>query len=251
MARYVEPNLSLLNLLKPNTVLPGSMFYVGYLVFQFPFGFLLQRLPTGRLLSTTIICWGIVLISSPACTNFAGMAFNRFLLGAFESAINPGFVLLMSIWYTTNEQPLRLEAYYSTIGIATMFSGLIGYAVGHIKTGLQKWMYIFIIFGAISTAWGIISLLFLPDGPSNARFLTHHERAIAVERVAANKAGVKTHRFKPYQAAQVLRDPKTWILFIMAVAAQIPTAAVTRQVILGGICFLFGRIPEFHSCSLL
>lgn len=115
------------------------MFYVGYLVFQFPFGYLLQRLPTGRLISTTIICWGIVLICSPACTNFAGLAVNRFLLGAFESAVNPGFVLLMSIWYTTNEQPLRLEAYYSTIGIATMFSGLIGYAVGHIKTGLQKW----------------------------------------------------------------------------------------------------------------
>ena len=115
------------------------MFYVGYLVFQFPFGYLLQRLPTGRLISTTIICWGIVLICSPACTNFSGMAVNRFLLGAFESAINPGFVLLMSIWYKTNEQPLRLEAYYSTIGIATMFSGLIGYAVGHIKTGLQKW----------------------------------------------------------------------------------------------------------------
>lgn len=81
-------------------------------------------------------------------------------------------------------------------------------------------MYIFIIFGAISIAWGIISMIFLPDGPSNARFLTHHERAIAVERVAANKAGVKTHRFKPYQAIQTLRDPKTWILFIMAVSAQ-------------------------------
>ena len=90
---------------------------------------------------------------------------------------------------------------------------------------------IFIIFGAISTAWGVICLLLLPDGPSNARFLSDHEMAIAVERVASNKAGVKTHRFKPYQAFQVVRDPKTWILFVMAVAGQIPTAAVTRFVI--------------------
>jgi hypothetical protein len=129
----------------------ASMFYIGYLVFQFPFGYL-QRLPTGRLLSITIIACGIVLITTPACTSFAGIATNRFFLGALESDTNPGFVLLMLMWYTTAEQPLRLEAYYSTIGIATMFSGLMGYAVGHITTGLSKWMYIFLIFGAITIA---------------------------------------------------------------------------------------------------
>lgn len=135
------------------TSIEATMFYLGYLVFQFQFGYLLQRLPTGRLLSTTVICWGAVLLSSPACTSFAGMATNRFLLGAFESAINPGFVLLMSMWYTTADQPLRLEAYYSTIGIATMFSGLIGYAIGHIRGGLAKWMYIYIIFGSVTVTW--------------------------------------------------------------------------------------------------
>ncbi|KAH7403005.1 major facilitator superfamily domain-containing protein [Cadophora sp. MPI-SDFR-AT-0126] len=204
-----------------------SMFYVGYLVFQFPFGFLLQHLPTGRLLSTTVICWGIVLITTPACTSFAGLATNRFLLGAFESAINPGFVLLMSMWYTVGEQPLRLESYYSTIGVATMFSGLIGYGVGHINTGLAKWQYIFLIFGAITTAWGLIMLYLLPDSPSTTRFFTPYERGIAVERVVTNKQGIKNRVFKPYQAVQMIKDPKTWILFIMAASAQIPTAAVT------------------------
>lgn len=57
---------------------------------------------------------------------------NRFLLGALEAAVNPGefpaasqplpragmltnatgFVLIMGMWYTAAEQPLRLEAYY-------------------------------------------------------------------------------------------------------------------------------------------
>jgi MFS transporter, ACS family, DAL5 transporter family protein len=157
------------------------------------------------------------------------MATNRFLLGAFESAINPGFVLLMSMWYTVGDQPLRLEAYYSTIGIATMFSGLIGYAIGHIRAGLSKWMYIYIIFGSITMAWGIASLFLLPDSPSTARFFTQREAAVAVERVAANKLGIKNHVFKSYQAVQAARDPKTWILFVMAVAGQIPTAAVTSK----------------------
>ncbi|KAF4638076.1 hypothetical protein G7Y89_g36 [Cudoniella acicularis] len=227
-------NLASVYGLKTDTHLEGqdyswltSIFYIGYLVFQLPFGYLLQYYPTGRLLSTTIIAWGAVLITTPACTSFAGIATNRFLLGALESATNPGFVLLMSMWYTTKEQPLRLEAYYSTIGIATMFSGLIGYAIGNITTGLHRWMYIFLIFGAITIAWGIISLFLLPDSPSTSPFLNPRERAVAVERVAANRQGIKNHVFKRYQAIQTAKDPKTWILFVMAIAGQVPTAAVT------------------------
>lgn len=166
-------------------------------------------------------------MTTPACTSFAGIATNRFLLGFFEAAINPAFVLIMSIWYTSEEQPLRLEAYYCTNGIATMFGGLIGYAVGHITTGIARWMYVFIIFGSLSVFWGFVSLVVLPDLPSTARFLGERERAIAVDRVARNRQGVKNRHFRRYQAVQCARDPKTWILFVLAVAAQVPNAAIT------------------------
>jgi len=134
---------------------------------------------------------------------------------------------MLSMWYTSAEQPLRLEIYYCTNGIATMFGGLIGYAVGHITTGLPKWMYVFLIFGAISITWGIVSLIVLPDLPSTAHFLTPEERIIAVNRVAANRQGVKNHHFQMYQAWQTVKDPKTYILFVMAVGAQVPNSAIT------------------------
>lgn len=70
----------------------------GYLASQFPAGYVIQRLPLGKVIGTTTIIWGIILITTPACTNFAGMATNRFLLGFFEAVVNPGFVLIMSIW---------------------------------------------------------------------------------------------------------------------------------------------------------
>ncbi|KAI9641687.1 hypothetical protein NHQ30_009543 [Ciborinia camelliae] len=205
----------------------SSIFYFGYLFSQFPSGYFLQRLPIGKFLSLTTIAWGVILITTPACVSFGGIATNRFLLGAVEATVNPGFVLLISMWYTTTEQPLRLETYYCTNGIATMFGGLIGYAVGHITTGLPKWMYVFLIFGALSIFWGLISLILLPDLPSTAKFLTPHERLIAITRVASNRQGVKNHHFQPYQAWQTLKDPKTGILFVMAVAAQVPNSALT------------------------
>ncbi|KAG9599381.1 MFS general substrate transporter, partial [Aureobasidium melanogenum] len=206
----------------------GSIFYFGYLWAQFPGGWLLQKLPIAKFLGTTTIIWGIILITTPACTNFAGVATNRFLLGTFEAVVNPGFVLIMGMWWTAAEQPLRLEAYYCTNGIATMVGGLLGYAIGHITTGsLARWMYVFLIFGSVSILWGIVVLVFLPDIPSTAKFLTERERYVAVERVASNRQGVKNSHFKRYQLVQTLQDPKTWILFVMAVGAQVPNSALT------------------------
>ena len=98
---------------------------LGYLFSQFPSGYVLQSLPIGKVVGITTIIWGIILITTPACSSFAGIAVNRFLLGSFEAVVNPAFVLIMSIWYTAAEQPLRLEAYYCTNGIATMFGGYV------------------------------------------------------------------------------------------------------------------------------
>lgn len=208
-------------------IVPGTIFYFGYLISQFPSAYLMQRLPVGRFVSCTTIIWGIILMTTPACTSFAGIATNRFLLGFFEAAVNPAFVMIMSIWYTVDEQPLRLEAYYCTNGIATMFGGLIGYAVGHITTGLERWKYVFLIFGSVSVAWGVVSLIWLPDIPASAGFLNEREQAIAIHRVSRNRQGVKNSHFKKHQAIQVAQDPKTWILFVMAVGAQVPNSALT------------------------
>ncbi len=216
----------------------GSIFYFGYLFAQFLSSYLLQRFPIGKFLFLATIAWGIILINTPACRSFASITINRFLLGAVEATVNPSFVLLIPMWYANAEQPLRLEIYYCTNGIATMFSGLIGYAVGHITTGLPKWMYVFLIFGSISISWGIISLA-LPDLPSTAKFLTEYERLITVNRVSTNRQGVKNHPFRKYQLIQTIKDPKTWILFIMVTGAQVPNAALTSftSIIVGSFGF--------------
>lgn len=89
-------------------------------------------------------------------------------------------------------------------------------------------MYIFLIFGSISIVLGLFALLILPDMPSTAKFLTDEEKVIAAKRVSANRQGIKNRHFKTYQMWQTFTDPKTWILFVMAVGAQIPNSALTQ-----------------------
>ncbi|KAE9364998.1 allantoate permease [Stipitochalara longipes BDJ] len=212
--------------LQAETGLVGQDYaWLSYLIAQYPAGYLLQRLPTGKFIGSSAIVWGILMLVTPACRNFAGIAVVRFLLGMSEAVINPGFVLIMSMFYKKDEQPLRLLTYYSFNGWAGVFGGLLGYAMGHIASGLPRWMYVFLIFGSISIVWGVVFIILMPDLPSSARFLTEREKVVAVERVAANRQGVKNHHFKSYQLWQTLRDPKTWILFFMAISAQIPNSS--------------------------
>ncbi|KAG5815079.1 hypothetical protein H9Q74_010630 [Fusarium xylarioides] len=81
---------------------------------------------------------------------------------------------------------------------------------------------IFICFGALTIAVSIMVLLFLPDTPANARFLTQDERAQAVARVEGNMTGIKNDKWKREQVMEALCDPNAWLLAVAYLASIIP-----------------------------
>ncbi|KAH9991572.1 hypothetical protein BJV77DRAFT_523783 [Russula vinacea] len=52
----------------------GTIFYLGYLAFQFPQNLALQRFPVGKWMSLNIFIWAVALCSHAACKNFAGLS---------------------------------------------------------------------------------------------------------------------------------------------------------------------------------
>ncbi|KAH8919299.1 MFS general substrate transporter [Atractiella rhizophila] len=206
----------------------GSIFYFGYLIAQYPAGYLLQRLRTiAKFLSVCILAWGTVLMTTAACKNFAGAMANRFFLGLLESSFTPGAVLITGMYWNRDEQPLRQLAWYSAQAWAGVFGGLLGYGVGHIQSSFPQWGWIFIILGAVTIIWAAVVAFYLPDSPVTARYLTEEQKLAAVARVARNKTGVENKRFKKYQIFHALKDPKTYLLFVLGCAAQIPNSLIT------------------------
>lgn len=63
----------------------SSIFYFGYLAFEYPTTILIQRLPIGKYLSGVTLLWGAVVACTAACTSFGGLATCRFLLGVAAS----------------------------------------------------------------------------------------------------------------------------------------------------------------------
>jgi hypothetical protein len=50
----------------------ASIFYLAYLVSEWPSSYLAQKLPTGKIISAFVFCCGSVMLITVACENFAG-----------------------------------------------------------------------------------------------------------------------------------------------------------------------------------
>jgi MFS family permease len=97
----------------------GTILYIGVLVGEYPTNFLLQKLPVGKYIATNVFLWGIVIACSAAATNFPGLMVVRFLLGIFESCVQPCFILITSMWYTRSEQTILTSLWYCSMFLST------------------------------------------------------------------------------------------------------------------------------------
>ncbi len=76
----------------------ASIFYIAYLVAEYPWSYLAQRTRMAKVIGGCIISWGAVLMCTAAGSNFAGLAACRFLLGVFEAPITPCFMMIIAMW---------------------------------------------------------------------------------------------------------------------------------------------------------
>lgn len=190
-----------------------TLFYVGYIVAEYPSVYLMQRFPTGKYITINFVAWGVVLSCTGAATNFAGLAVCRILLGVFEAPLNAGLVMITAAWWKKEEQPRRLGLWYCSAGFVNLFVVLIFYGVAHIRVGnMYPYQWVFIICGLCTTLLGISLWWLLPDSPMEATFLTEREKSVAVQRVKANQTGIKNAHQKKYQIVEALRDVKVWLL---------------------------------------
>ncbi|CAN8098343.1 unnamed protein product [Discula destructiva] len=201
----------------------SSIFYFGYLLAEYPGIAILQRFPVAKFLGVNIILWGAILMTSAACSSFAGIATVRFLLGMTEATISPGFVAVTGIWWTRQEQAGRSSLWISFLGVGSFVGVLIAYGLGHITASLAPWKYIFIILGAVTIVWGVIFTLLVPDGPAHVKWLSEQEKVIAVQRIVDNKTGTKSRQYNQAQVLEAISDPAVIILglisFVNAIAS--------------------------------
>ncbi|CAG8147876.1 unnamed protein product [Penicillium salamii] len=227
----------------------SAIFYFGYFAWSWPSSYLVVRLPLGKYLGVAACVWGACLMVHAACINWGGLMAARFFLGVggtisqgtqcdyrklisfhrTEASIAPGFALITGMFYTREEQPARQAAWFCGNSIAVLLGGLIAYGIGNIHVkAIAQWQLLFLILGAITSAYGILLFLTLPDSPAKAIFLKPTERAVAVQRTLKNKTGVMDQgKFKWNQVWMAIKDPQMWFLVLYTLCVNFCNGGLT------------------------
>ncbi|KAF5699527.1 allantoate permease [Fusarium mundagurra] len=206
----------------------SSSFYFGWLIWAIPSNLLMQRSPPGYYLAFNIFMWGAVLMTQAAAKNFAGLLALRILSGAFEAIADPAFMLITSMYFTRDEQPSRISAWYAFNGIGVAGGGLIGYAIGNIKGALQPWRYEFLVVGAFCSAWAIALALLLPNSPRTIRGFSHDEKLIMIARMRRNQTGIEQRKINWGQIKEAYLDYKTWLFTLLGFVSNVPNGGISN-----------------------
>lgn len=205
----------------------GSIFYFGYLVAEYPCAILIQRLPVAKFLSLACAGWAVLLLCSAATHNFGGLATCRFLMGATEAAVYPIASIVTVMWWTNEEQPIRV-AFWFNQG-SSIVAGLVSYGVGHANvasTSIALWRLLFLVLGGWSVIWAVVIWLFLPDSPPTCWWMSERQKYVCLVRIQKNNTGVEDRKIKWYQVRECLLDPKSWLLCVFTIAQNIPNGGL-------------------------
>ncbi|KXH48041.1 allantoate permease [Colletotrichum simmondsii] len=183
----------------------GTILYMGVLVGEYPTNLLLQKLPVAKYLAANVFCWGIVIACSAAAKNFTALMIVRFLLGVFESCVQPAFIIMTSMW----------------------IGGIIAWGASHYNGHeIKSWQLLFLVLGVATCAWGLFIGWWLPDSPMAAKCFNEDQKRLMIERVRANETGIQNKTYKRYQMIETVTDPVVWCYVMLQ---------ITSTLIIGGL----------------
>ncbi|RDW74873.1 membrane transporter-1 [Coleophoma cylindrospora] len=211
----------------------GTIFYLAYLVFEWPQTLGLQKFPPGKWMACNILVWGVVLCAQAACHSFAGLFVCRLLLGICEGCITAGFLIVTSMFYTHVEATRRVGFWFLMNGTAQIFNGVISFAVLHVNPDvIHPWRLYMIITGAITLVVGICFWFFIPDNPMKAHFLSKEEKIIAIERLRSHSTGIENKTWKKDQFLEALTDWKPWAFAVFAALNNVPNSLTNQSALI-------------------
>jgi MFS family permease len=206
-----------------------GLFFVGFILFEIPSNILLERIGARKTLLRIMTCWGVV--SSGTMFVHTPMEFYaaRLLLGMAEAGFFPGILLYLTYWFPSGRRTRMTALFLLGIPVAGIvggpLSGWIMHAFGGVL-GLKSWQWLFLLEGIPAIALGLGSFFVLQDRPSEAAWLTAAEKELIASELAQEQAA-KTHHVGADSLLYALRDPRVYVLGLVACGSYTLSNAVS------------------------
>jgi MFS transporter, ACS family, solute carrier family 17 (sodium-dependent inorganic phosphate cotransporter), other len=148
-----------------------SSFFIGYLLFQVPAGYLANRFGGKLVLGAAVIWWSLATMITPAAamTSLVALVAARVAMGLGEAATFPASYSLFSQWVPAGERARAVSFLMSGVPIGTLFAlSVTGWMV--VRYG---WPSAFYVFGVVGMLWAIVWFAVVRDAPVHAPATLH------------------------------------------------------------------------------
>jgi len=188
-----------------------GMFYVTYVLFEIPGAIIVERWSARKWIARIMVSWGIVTILTGFVRTTTQFYLARFFLGAAESSFFPGMIVYLTHWFCARDRSRAIACLYSANPAAALIgSPLAGWLLGVHWLSIAGWRWLFIVEGAPAVIVGIITLFYMTDRPSHARWLAPEEQQWLVSELQTELEAKK--KIRNYTIKQAFSDRHILIL---------------------------------------
>ena len=155
----------------------AGIFFFGYCLLEIPGAMLAQVWSARKWIAAIMIGWGML----AALTGLihTALEFNviRFLLGFAEGGFFPAVVVYLTHWFRQEHRAKAIAMFMAAIPVSNAVGAPIAGLLLHLHwLGLSGWRWLLILEGIPAFICGVITLFYLTDWPSEARWLEPEER---------------------------------------------------------------------------
>jgi MFS family permease len=224
--------------------LGAGLFFVGYCLFEVPSNLVMTRVGARRWMTRIMLSWGVISALFMFTGDFTwggvaqqfgltdaefGFYLLRFLLGAAEAGFYPGIILYLTYWFPRSRQAQVIALFMMAVGVSNVVGAPLSGAILEFfdgANGWRGWQWLFLMEAIPSLLVGIAFFVFLPDTPSQAKWLNNDEREMIAKDIKGEETVITdTHLLT--SIASVFASLRMWALALAYMSGTVALYAVT------------------------
>lgn len=172
----------------------AGLFFLTYALSEVPSNLIMHKVGARFWIMRIMITWGLLSAAMALVQGEWSFYILRMLLGIAEAGLFPGVIYFLTQWFVVKDRAKANGMFLLGVSLANIIGAPLG---GLLLTmdgigGLHGWQWMFIIEGLPACVLAFVVWKYLPDKPTDAKFLTRAEAEDLEARIAAEeKAGAE------------------------------------------------------------
>ncbi|MCP5144638.1 MAG: MFS transporter [Gammaproteobacteria bacterium] len=185
-----------------------SMFFIAYLIFQYPHALLLRMFGIRPWLFTAMTFWGVAGLWMARVESVNEFYGARFLLGIAEAGFAPGMTYFISRWVPPSARARALAGALAAVPLSMVLGGpLCGWLLGIANPlAWSPWRFMFLVQALPNFVFAVLAAWYFANRPADARWLNADER----QWLEASVTGAEGKSPPAASIASLARDPWVW-----------------------------------------